>query len=568
MSESMSTSSDKNNFVVNAKEVQNRAEVVTSLRTITSRRVGDINYINAKTAHDDTELLAEIGYKQELQRHFSKIQVFGVAFSIMGLLPSIASVLALALPGGSVSLVWGWAISGAFVLTNGLAMAELASAIPTSGGLYYYTFYYAPPKIKSFLSFVVGNCNSLALIAGLCSINYGLAGEILSIVVIGTNGDFVITNGNTYGVYAGCVVFTAIVTSVATVAVSRLQTFSIVSNLLLICIFFVALPIGVAKTSGMDFNDGAYIFGDFENLSDWSDGWQFMLAGFQPLIWVIGAFDSCIHMSEEAKNATASVPFGIIGSITICWFLGFLICIVIAACSSKDIAGILGSEFGQPMAQIIYDALGKKWTIAIMTLIAFCQFLMAASILTAISRQIWAFARDDGLPFSSWIKVVNVKLSSPLRATWVGAGAALAIGCLCLIGPVASSALFSLAISANYFSWMVPNLLRMTYGKDAYTPGAFYMGKYLSPIINWISIAFECFMILLVFFPSEQHGITPDTMNYSVVFIGAVWLLSSIYYLVYKHKIYTGPKSNLTDQEFESKVGQDVLDAILSKHQE
>lgn len=564
----MSSLSDKNNFVITSQEVKNRVDVVTSLRTITSRRVGDVNYINAKTAHDDTELLAEIGYKQELQRHFSKTQVFGVAFSIMGLLPSIASILGVALPGGSVSLVWGWAISGAFVLANGLAMSELASAIPTSGGLYYYTHYYAPPKVKNFLSFIVGNCNSLALISCLCSINYGLAGEILSIVVVGSNGNFNITNANTYGVYAACIIATAVVTSVATTAVSRLQTFSIVSNLLLICIFFVVLPVGVARSKDMEFNDAAYIFGDFENLSDWNNGWQFMLAGFQPLIWVIGGFDSCLHMSEEAKNATASVPFGIIGSISVCWFLGFFICIVIAACSSQDVAALVNTKFHQPLAQVLFDALGKKWTIAIMTLIAFCQFLMAASSLTAISRQIWAFARDDGLPFSSWIKVVNVKLSSPLRATWVGAGVALAIGCLCLIGPVVSSALFSLYISANYFSWMLPNLLRMTYGKDVFTPGAFFMGKYLSPVVNWISIIFELFMILLVFFPTEQHGITPDTMNYSVVFIGAVWFLATIYYFIYKHKFYKGPKSNLTDEEYEENVGQDVLDAILSKSQD
>lgn len=40
-----------------------------------------------------------------------------------------------------------------------------------------------------------------------------------------------------------------------------------------------------------------------------------MMAGFQPAVWVIGAFDSCIHMSEEAKNATKAVPIGILTSI-------------------------------------------------------------------------------------------------------------------------------------------------------------------------------------------------------------------------------------------------------------
>lgn len=40
----------------------------------------------------DEELLASLGYKQEFKREFTKFEVFGVAFSIIGLLPSIACV--------------------------------------------------------------------------------------------------------------------------------------------------------------------------------------------------------------------------------------------------------------------------------------------------------------------------------------------------------------------------------------------------------------------------------------------------------------------------------------------
>lgn len=562
MSDSSAGSINKVRVIVSDKVAA--GDEITSLRTITSRRAGEVNYINAKAAHDDTELLAEIGYKQELERNFNPLQVFGVAFSIMGLLPSIASVLSLSLGGGMVTLVWGWLIGGAFILSIGLAMAELASAIPTSGGLYYYTYHYAPPKWKNIISFLIGNSNSLALVSCLCSIDYGLAQEILSIAVIATDGEFEVTNGITYGVYAACIIATTIVTSVATVAVSKLQNVSIISNLTIIVIFLIALPIGVSRTENLNFNDGKYIFGSFTNLSDWNPGWQFMMTGLQPVVWVIGAFDSCIHMSEEAKNATKSVPFGIIASISLCWFLGFFINIAIAACSSQDIESIINTKFSQPLAQVLYDALGKKWAIAMMILIAICQFLMGASTLTAISRQIWAFARDDGLPFSWWIKVVNVKLSSPLRATWAGALGCLTIGLLCLIGSVASSALFSMYVAANYFAWMVPNILRLTTGKDIFTPGAFYMGKFWSPIINWISIAFEAFIIIMMMFPSEQHGITPDTMNYTCLFVGFVWFGSLVYYWVYKHKQYHGPKSNLTDEEFEENVGQEVIDAILS----
>ena len=84
----------------------------------------------------DEALLASLGYKQEFRREFAPLEVFGVAFSIIGLLPSIASVLVYALPnGGPVAMVWGWAVASIGVLLVGISMAELASAAPTSGGV-------------------------------------------------------------------------------------------------------------------------------------------------------------------------------------------------------------------------------------------------------------------------------------------------------------------------------------------------------------------------------------------------------------------------------------------------
>ena len=84
----------------------------------------------------DEALLASLGYKQEFRREFAPLEVFGIAFSIIGLLPSIASVLVYALPnGGPTAMVWGWAVASIGVLLVGISMAELASAAPTSGGV-------------------------------------------------------------------------------------------------------------------------------------------------------------------------------------------------------------------------------------------------------------------------------------------------------------------------------------------------------------------------------------------------------------------------------------------------
>lgn len=95
-------------------------------------------------------------------------------------------------------------------------------------------------------------------------------------------------------------------------------------------------------------NDGHLIFANFDNLTTWPTGWAFMLAWLSP-IWTIGAFDSCVHMSEEASNAAKAVPLGILSSIGMCWGLGFVIVIVLAACIDPDVESVLGSSYGQPV---------------------------------------------------------------------------------------------------------------------------------------------------------------------------------------------------------------------------
>ncbi|QYT01874.1 hypothetical protein H0G86_008888 [Trichoderma simmonsii] len=65
-----------------------------------------IEYDPALANAADTQQLASIGYKQELQRHYSSVQVFAIAFSIMGLLPSISATLWFSVPAGPVGMVW------------------------------------------------------------------------------------------------------------------------------------------------------------------------------------------------------------------------------------------------------------------------------------------------------------------------------------------------------------------------------------------------------------------------------------------------------------------------------
>ncbi|KAH8766578.1 gaba permease [Hyaloscypha finlandica] len=488
----------------------------------------------------DTELLATLGYKQELRRNFTMLEVFGIAFSIMGLLPSIASTLAFSIPAGPVGMVWGWFLASMFIFVVGVAMADLGSAMPTSGGLYWWTHYFASPKTRNALSFLVGYSNSLGLIGGLCSVDYGFALMFCSVIVIARDGNWTPSNGVVYAVFLCCVLLHGVLASTLSKVMGKLQTVFVAMNIILIIATIIALPVG--KHLSSERNDAHYIFAQTENLTTWPTGWAFMLSWLSP-IWTIGAFDSCVHMSEEAANAAKAVPYGIMMSIGCCWFLGFIIMIVIGACINPDLESVLGSSFGQPMAQIYYDAIGKSGTLGLMSLLFIVQFAMGLSILVAASRQTWAFSRDGALPFSSFFRPISKRMGYiPFRTIWGCVLLAAVLGLLCLIAPAAAAALFSLVVAGNNLAWGLPIFCRVVWGQHKFVPGPFYTGDYFSKPIAWVAIIFLVFGIVLAMFPVGGPNPTPQSMNYTVVINMAVWGGAVLYYFVDARKWFTGPK--------------------------
>lgn len=487
---------------------------------------------------DDAAVLAKLGYKQELRRNFTMIEVFGIAFSIMGLLPSIASTLSYSIPAGPVGMVWGWFLASGFIFIVGLAMADLGSAMPTSGGLYWWTHFFSSPKTRNPLCFLVGYSNTLGLVGGLCSIDYAFALMFLSVIVVARDGNWTPSNGIIYATFLACVCCHGILASTMSRIMGKLQTVFVVANFILIFATIIALPIGARHNR----NDGHYIFAQTENSTTWPTGWAFMLAWLSP-IWTIGGFDSCVHMSEEAANATKAVPFGILMAIGSCWFFGFIIVIVLAACINPDLSSVTGSKFGQPMAQIYFDAIGKQGTLGLMSLLFIVQFLMGLSILVAASRQAWAFSRDGALPFSRFFRPISQKFGYiPLRTIWGAVFLAAILGLLSLIAPAAAQALFSLAVAGNNLAWGIPIFARVVWGQKKFKPGPFYTGDRYSVPIAWVAITFLVFGTLLSMFPVDGPDPNPQNMNYTVVINSAVWFGALAYYYIDARKWFTGPK--------------------------
>jgi amino acid transporter len=216
----------------------------------------------------------------------------------------------------------------------------------------------------------------------------GFALMLLSLISIARDGEWSASRPVIYATYLATVLVHGCMATFMGRIMNRIQTICIVLNVGLVVATVIALPVG-NKNNGLAINSGTYVFGHMENLTTWPTGWAFMLAWLSP-IWTIGAFDSCVHMSEEATHATRAVPIGIILSIGLCGILGFLSLAVMAACMDTNLNNLIDSAFGQPMAQIYYDSLGKSGALGFMAVVAIVQFFMGLSIVSFLIS-LWLF---------------------------------------------------------------------------------------------------------------------------------------------------------------------------------
>src|SRR5437870_5454490 len=90
---------------------------------------------------DDVRDLARLGYAQQLFREMGGFSNFAISFSIISVLTGAVLLFGygLKLAGPIINSV-GWPVVSLFTLAVAASMAELASAYPTAGGLYFWTF--------------------------------------------------------------------------------------------------------------------------------------------------------------------------------------------------------------------------------------------------------------------------------------------------------------------------------------------------------------------------------------------------------------------------------------------
>jgi hypothetical protein len=132
----------KGRYFPSHKDTIDNLELATGKQTMLTKSVAQIaspeenSWSEAKfnSRHEDSEKLADLGYRQEFRREFKKWDIFGLAFSILSL---ISNTLVYALNVGGVGMTWGRFVPLIMVFIVAFVISELASCWPTAGSLYY-----------------------------------------------------------------------------------------------------------------------------------------------------------------------------------------------------------------------------------------------------------------------------------------------------------------------------------------------------------------------------------------------------------------------------------------------
>ena len=123
-------------------------------------------------------------------------------------------------------------------------------------------------------------------------------------------------------------------------------------------------------------------------------------------------------MCEEVENPEVEVPKSLVISICINGFLGIGIMLIMLFCIG-DVQDALTSSTGFPFIQIFQQALpdSTAFTTGLASLLLILLVPAVVAVTAAASRVTWAFARDNGLPGSSYLKKASTPQSYSNRYT-------------------------------------------------------------------------------------------------------------------------------------------------------
>eukprot|EP00891_Asterochloris_glomerata_P009505 jgi/Astpho2/9505/fgenesh1_pg.00145_%23_89_t len=170
--------------------------------------------------------------------------------------------------------------------------------------------------------------------------------------------------------------------------------------------------------------------------------------------------------------------------------------------------------------QIWYDRTadtkyGRTSNILISLFMCVATFFNGLYAMTAVSRLVWAFARDGFVIGSQYLRRLDDVAQCPIIATWT-----LAVFCVifyipCLLTAQGYNLLAGMQTGGIYFSYLMPVALRASLSDDAWEPGVFSLGRWSRPVAV-VAAVWLVVQLAIAMLPSgypvtveEFHGPTP-----------------------------------------------------------
>lgn len=178
-------------------------------------------------------------------------------------------------------------------------------------------------------------------------------------------------------------------------------TFHVFAFFPIIIVLLVLSPKQSAHDVFLNFTDNG---GGWPNV-----GWATLVGQVSTMFVVLGS-DSVAHMAEEIEDAGVIVPKSMVWTFllnvpfTFGLLLTYLFCI-------GNVSDAIASTTGLPFIYVFQNATGTVGGTAGMTVVVLLLLIMITiSSMASTSRQTFAFARDNGLPFSKWLGHVSLPL--------------------------------------------------------------------------------------------------------------------------------------------------------------
>ncbi len=520
----------------------------------------------------DEQRLAELGYKQELKRGWSGFSNFAISFSIISVLAGCFTSYGQAfLNGGPVAISIGWPLISCMILCVAFSMAELASAMPTAGGIYYWASKLGGPGWGWF----TGWFNLIGLVAVVASVDYAAA-SFLQILLSMFNVGFVlhsttstsaaaISSVNHYNAHMAFYIFLVLLLAHGLVnvfsshLVSLFNGVSVWWHVIGVAVIVIVLVVAPSQHASLSYVFTTRSYGSFSSHMYW---FYVLPLGFLLTMYTITGYDASAHVSEETHGAAESAPKGVWRSVFYSAVIGWILLLALTFAVQKSQLSTISSA-GFPAIAILQTALSATAAKLVITISVVGQLFCGMACVTSASRMTFAFSRDGAIPGHNMWRRLSPRKTPTWAVLFVCVTAAIVTVPAFFPNsagyPVAFFAVTSISVIGLYIAYTIPVYLRWRMG-DGFKPGPWTLGgkyKWLNVIaVVWVALCVIIFCLPVspagVYFSS---GFSWGSVNYAPLVTLGVMAIVTLWYLVSARRTFTGPVRTVDDNVFHELEG-------------